>query len=243
MSVHILAFDTSSHVTAVAVTRDDLVLSEEATPCAERHAQTLLPRVQACLASAKLALADIDLIAVGIGPGSFTGVRVGLATAKGFALASGTPLRGVVSLTALARAAFDADGADPGALLAPMLDAHKAEVFGALYACAKDGELVQLVPPFHAPPQLAAARIRQATEGRRTQLVGSGFRLYAEQITTLLADALVLAPAFDTPSASALAREARRAFLREGASDASGLVPLYLRGSDAQLPKSPLRLS
>ena len=106
MTLHVLAFDTSSQLTVVAVMRDDLVLAEDAGPskgdlqASGSHAQTLLPRVQACLAAAQLTLSDIGLIAVGIGPGSFTGVRVGLATAKGFALACSTPVRGVVSLAA-----------------------------------------------------------------------------------------------------------------------------------------------
>ena len=129
-----LAFDTSSSITAVALLEEQMLLAEEPHASQDKHAQTLLPRIQACLSQAGRELKDVDVFAVGIGPGSFTGVRVGLATAKGFVLATKKPIRGVVSLSALCRAASAHLGASArGALVAPALDAWKGEVFAALY--------------------------------------------------------------------------------------------------------------
>ena len=108
MPARILAFDTSANATAVAIVDGDRVFAEEAIETTSgRHAETLLPRIERCLAASSLTLADLELIAVGVGPGSFTGVRVGIATAKGLALATGIPVRGVVSLASLALAAFE----------------------------------------------------------------------------------------------------------------------------------------
>ena len=103
--MRVLAFDTSTAVTAVALLDGVRVLAEDEGPNEDRHGDVLLPRVQGVLAGAGLALGEVELIAVGIGPGSFTGLRIGLATAKGLALATGIPRRGVCSRRALAAGA------------------------------------------------------------------------------------------------------------------------------------------
>lgn len=239
--MHVLAFDTSTDITAVAVTRDGQVLAEAHEPSQEKHAEILLSRVQACLARAGLALAEIDLFAVGIGPGSFTGVRVGLATAKGFALGTGKPVRGESSLSTLAEAAFASGSVAEGTLCVPLLDAHKGEVFAAVYARAAGGELECVVPGFHALPEAALARLSEAVGGKPHAVFGGGYRRYAERLP-LLSAGRALEVALDVPRASALAALALRHYEREGASDLVRLSPEYLRGSDAQLPSRPLRL-
>ncbi|HKU39992.1 MAG TPA: tRNA (adenosine(37)-N6)-threonylcarbamoyltransferase complex dimerization subunit type 1 TsaB [Polyangiales bacterium] len=234
-----LAFDTSASVTAVALLEDARVLAEDSTPSDERHAESLLPRVQHCLSQAAVALRDIDVFAVGIGPGSFTGVRVGVATAKGLALATGKPVRGVVSLAALAWSARElAPAAD--VLVAPILEAYKGEVFAALYAIGPErSELV--VPPLHAAPEAAAAQLAAAAAGRAVHVLGSGYRRYAQQLGAGW-DVRPLAAEWDAPRARHIAAEARRLLAQEGPSDLGLLAPLYVRGSDAQLPKTPLKL-
>jgi tRNA threonylcarbamoyladenosine biosynthesis protein TsaB len=255
MVSRMLAFDTSADVTAVAVLEADEVIVEDSAATAERHAETLLPRIEECLERAHLSLSDIDVFAVGVGPGSFTGVRVGVATAKGLAFATGKPLRGVVSLAALAASVIDIPAESPSALgvlesdpgptllVAPILDAYKGEVFAALYSVtAKQTTL--LAEPFHALPEVAAAQIARAAEGRVLRVLGSGYRRYAERIGPHW-DARgisVLDPKWDTPHARHIAREAWRLLGTEGPSDVARLAPLYVRDSDAQLPKAPLRL-
>jgi tRNA threonylcarbamoyladenosine biosynthesis protein TsaB len=242
MASRMLAFDTSADVTAVAVLEDDRVLVEDSAASAERHAETLLPRIEQCLERAGIALSEIDVFAVGIGPGSFTGVRVGVATAKGLALATGKPLRGVVSLAALAGSALECDP-QPELLVAPILDAYKGEVFAALYAVSAQHTTL-LATPFHATPEVAAAQLAWAAEGRELRVLGSGYRRYTGPISSHWGATKVIAldALWDTPHARHIAREARRLLGVEGASDLARLAPLYVRDSDAKLPDAPLRL-
>src|SRR3982751_4941760 len=128
MGSRMLAFDTSCRITAVALLEDARVLVEDSTSSEERHAESLLPRIEHCLAAAGFTLRDVDVFAVGIGPGSFTGVRVGVATAKGLGLATGKPVRGVASLAALAASVLELSQ-QSDALVAPILEAYKGEVF------------------------------------------------------------------------------------------------------------------
>jgi tRNA threonylcarbamoyladenosine biosynthesis protein TsaB len=236
MSPRILAFDTSATVTSVAVCSGSSVIVEHEHADNDRHAEILLPRVQACLAQAGLALSDIDLLGVGIGPGSFTGVRVGVATAKGLGLGLQLPVCGVVSLEALALGA-----AERGEWLAPCLDAFKGELFGALYRMTEAMGLQLVLPPFHAAPIAALERIAAAAPGCALTLFGNGLRRYAAEVT-LPAAARLLEEQFDVPRARHIARLALAAHERGEVSDVATLTPLYLRGSDAQLPKTPLQL-
>ncbi len=231
--MRILAFDTCTPTASVAVVDGEVTLAEINASVEARHGETLLPRIEKVLERAGLDLASLDLLAVGIGPGSFTGVRVGLATAKGLALASGKPLRGVVSLRTMARGAYGADVP----LVAPVLDAYKGEVYSALYAYSAAGEIEQRLAPLHAPPEQAAPVLARALDGAPVLLCGGGARRYSETLLSPLDDGARLAdPARDLPNAVHLAREAQLAFEREGASDLFALEPLYLRPSDARLP-------
>jgi tRNA threonylcarbamoyladenosine biosynthesis protein TsaB len=241
----VLAFDTSATVTSVAVCDGSRVLAEDDSVSGDRHAELLLPRVERCLAQSGLTLGDIDLIGVGIGPGSFTGVRVGVATAKGFGLSLQKPVCGVVSLTALAEAAAGAAVraalVRDGEWLAPLLDAFKGEVFGALYRVTPQGVLLEL-EPFHAAPAAALARISAAVGSHPLTLFGAGLRRYAAEFGELPSDARLLEPAFDVPRARFVASLAEQAVARGEVVELAQLAPLYLRDSDAQLPKIPLRL-
>ena len=165
MGLRILAFDTSANLTSVAVCDGAQLLVEDENADRDRHAEVLLPRVQRCLSQSGLRLEDIDLFAVGIGPGSFTGVRVGVATAKGFGLALKRPVCGVVSLAALATGA-----AADGEWLAPVLDAFKGEVFGALYRATELGLQARVLEPFSCGTgAVALARIALQAAGERTR--------------------------------------------------------------------------
>jgi tRNA threonylcarbamoyladenosine biosynthesis protein TsaB len=236
--MRILAFDTSSAVTAVAVTDGDRVLAHDDRPGEQRHAELLLPRIEAALARAQLELAAIELIAVGIGPGSFTGLRVGLATAKGLALATRLPLCGVSSLRVLGRAL---DACDKLAVCA--LDAGKGELFGAVYG-RRAGELETLIAPLRAEPAVfARTLLERGLPAAGLLWCGAGARRYAAELAGVLDAPLQLAePSYDVPSGQHVAAEALARFRREGPSDLSALEPVYLRGSDAKLPDEPLAL-
>jgi tRNA threonylcarbamoyladenosine biosynthesis protein TsaB len=240
MPLRVLAIDTSAEITSVAVCDGAQLLAEDDEKASDKHAEILLPRLQHCLERAGVRLADIDLLAVGIGPGSFTGVRVGIATAKGLALALQKPLCPVVSLAALALAASEA-AADPDARLAPCLDAFKGEVFAALYRRAEAGVSATLAP-LHALPGDASVQLATALAGASVVLFGAGYRRYESAFADLSPRARVLPEAFDAPRARHIAQLALAAFARGEIPALSKVLPLYVRDSDAQLPKQPLRI-
>jgi tRNA threonylcarbamoyladenosine biosynthesis protein TsaB len=103
----ILSFDTSADFCAAALVRADTALACDSLPMSRGHAEALVPLVQKLCAEAGIKLSDVDLIGATVGPGSFTGVRTGIAAAKGFALAAGCPAIGVSSLDAVALGAKD----------------------------------------------------------------------------------------------------------------------------------------
>jgi len=233
--VKVLAIDTSTPLGSVALVADGQVRAEIAASVQARHGRVLLPHVELVLSRAGVAPEEVDLFAVGIGPGSFTGVRVGVATAKGLALATGRPLRGVISLGALARGL----GAAPFAV--PVVDAHRGEVFAAAF-CAPEGALGDpVVAPFHAPPEEAGRRLRAVLGPGLAVLCGDGLRRYEEPFCAALGGPFRLAPPLlDPPRAAVVAQLAEEDFARDGPSDLAALEPLYLRPSDAKLPAEPL---
>lgn len=228
----VLALDTSTFLGTVAVVRDGALLAELSASVRATHGETLLPHVQHALKLSGVRLAEIDLLAVGIGPGSFTGVRIGVATAKGLALAERKPLVGVTSLSTLARGLSFGSG-----FAVPVLDAHKGEVYCAAYARDARGELEEVLAPFHAQPALAAERLRGLAEGQTLWLAGDGLDRYGDAFLGALGQPFVRVPRLmDVPRAACLAHEAVRGFEAYGPSDLAQLEPMYLRPSDAKLP-------
>jgi tRNA threonylcarbamoyladenosine biosynthesis protein TsaB len=154
--VTLLGLDTSTSAASACVLRADGE-SFEVLPAPERlkgppaHAAELLPAVAEAMGRAGVRWGDLDAIAVGAGPGTFTGLRIGIATARALASANGLPLRRVSSLAALA-AGIDAP------LRLPLIDARRGELFGALYEGG-----TQLWPPFAAAPADLIERLRQDT--------------------------------------------------------------------------------
>jgi tRNA threonylcarbamoyladenosine biosynthesis protein TsaB len=152
--VTVLGVDTSTAASAACVLRSDgevFEVAPEPSSLGEppAHARELMPAVAQVLKRAGLGLGDLEAIAVGVGPGTFTGLRIGIATARALAKANELPLKPVSSLAALA-AGIDAE------LALPVIDAKRGEVFAALHR--SDGGA--LWPPFAAPPEDVAERVR-----------------------------------------------------------------------------------
>jgi tRNA threonylcarbamoyladenosine biosynthesis protein TsaB len=238
--MNVLAIDTSTAITAVAVLADNVVRAEDNAATDQKHGDVVLPRVQAVLAAAGLTLAEIDLIAVGVGPGSFTGLRVGLATVKGLGFALQKPVRGVSSPLAIALAALER-----APQVVVLLDAFKGEVYAGVFRRGADGSksAIQAVPLFHASPSEAAARALAVLDPASAAIVcGDGVRRYEAEIMPLLgAGRVALGPAeLDAPRGARVAELALRDFGQYGPSDLATLEPTYVRGSDARLPDRPL---
>jgi tRNA threonylcarbamoyladenosine biosynthesis protein TsaB len=169
--VSLLGIDTSTPASAACVLRDGGERFEVAPDPARlsagpAHARELMPAIAEVMERAGLDFRDLEAIAVGIGPGTFTGLRIGIATARSLASASELQLRPVSSLAALAAGMGD-DGAAADALL-PLIDARRGEVFGALHGAG--GEL--LWPPFVAAPEEVAERVRES--GFSVRAAGDG---------------------------------------------------------------------
>ena len=225
----LLAIDTSTHLGSVAVVDGGRLLAEVSARVRARHGETLLPHVQHVLAQAGVSPGELGLIAAGLGPGSFTGLRVGVATAKGLALALGVPIIGVCTLRVLARGL-----GGHGTLAVPVVDAHKGEVFAAIYRTGD--RLTEIVAPFHASPARAAAHLRPALQaGGPVLTCGDGARRYAAELATAFGEEAMAAEVFDAPRAALLAVEALQQMATHGPSDLRALEPMYVPPNDAAL--------
>ena len=167
--MRVLGIETATSIASVGIVDADHVAAEQTLPMRGNHARTLLPLIDEVLAAAGMGVRDLGLLAVSIGPGSFTGLRIGLSVAKGLALATGLPVSGVPTLEAYARRA----GPRPG-LLCPVLDARKGEVYAAAFRWSGD-EPVCVAAPVAVTPERFAASLRPPCT-----LVGDGVDAYFE---------------------------------------------------------------
>lgn len=216
--VLVLALDTSTAATSVALVGDTGVLSERSEVAANRHGELLSPLIAAVIEEAGARAADLTMVAVGVGPGPFTGLRVGMVTAVSIADALNVPVRGVCSLDAVAWAA-DRRWSD-GFLV--VTDARRKEVYWARYA---DGHRVD-------GPRVDRPEVVAELAGPGVILVGHAAALYATVFEAQTIDA-----AAGYPGAAAIARLAQ---------DDAWVVPvqpMYLRRPDARPPGAPKRVT
>ena len=228
------AFESATELAGVALVEDGTVVAEVRAIGRRLHAETLLPALDETLALAGHRLEDLDAVAVDTGPGLFTGLRVGVATAKGLAQGRGIGVLGVSSLDVLAH--LGADTGWPGSILA-VVDARRAEVFAARYDNAGGSETVngaRLVRPEVLAGELAKERAEDP-DGPPLLLVGDGARRYAEQLTsvegTVLAGASLAHP---TPGGVGVLAS-RRLVGGAVALPPEAVVPQYLREADARI--------
>jgi tRNA threonylcarbamoyladenosine biosynthesis protein TsaB len=220
--VRALGIDTATAIASVGLVTSDATV-ERQRQMASSHARTLLPTIDDVLAAADVGLEAVDLFAISVGPGSFTGLRIGLAVVKGLALATGKPVVGVPTLPAYALAV----GARPGMVWA-VLDARKGEVYAAAYRWR--GETLEEVV---APAALAPS----ALDGRLAApctVVGDGVDTYGERWSSVPGLAQ-LRLADRPPSGAVVARLGATLLAAEGAADLAVLEPRYHRLSEAEL--------
>ena len=219
----VLAFDTAQGALSAAIHDGEGVLASAFELRARGHAEELLPMIETVLAESALGFGDLDALAVTIGPGTFTGLRVGLAAARGIALAQGLPLVGITTLEAVAGDV----AAEPDEAIVAAFDARRGEI----YLQAFDAALVPLTEPMLVA---VAEASRHLPPHRKLLLVGTGATLLDEALhgfVRRLADAPAQ-PRAETVAWLAgrrLEAEGREAFRRAPA-------PLYIRAPDAKLP-------
>ena len=239
----ILSLDTTTRAGSCALLQDGRVLREQASNASRDQAERLPGDLAALLEREGTRLEAIDAFAVATGPGSFTGLRVGIATMQGLAMATGKPLIGVSAFDALARLAGDADrdrlrspsfGGQEGPRRTPegprrtatWIDAWRGEVFAAVY---EDGR--EAGAPVVAPP---GALIEQL-KGGPTRFTGDGAALYETQIRAGLGDAARFTSPVAPPLAGAVAVLAGEAFRAGQRPLPHAIRPIYVRRSDAEL--------
>ena len=216
--MNILAFDTATEWCSAALWRDGDCLARE-IHAGQRHSDLLVPMVMAMLGDAGLGLKDLDGLAYGMGPGSFTGLRIACGVAQGLALGASLPVLGVPTLEALAEEARAKHGAER---VATCLDARMNEVYAGLYAWEEDGWRC-LAGPRVCPPGEAPEPETEGFVG-----VGSGFAAYPA-LQLRLEGRLTLSDSSLIPHARAIARLAAPRFARGQGLPAEAAEPLYIR--------------
>lgn len=224
--MNILAVDTSGPVAGVAVLKDGEMAYEGAAVNRLTHSVNLMPMIEEAVNRSGLSVDDIDLYSCVTGPGSFTGVRIGVSAVKGMAHGAGKPCVGVDALEALASGVCMSD-----ALLCPIQDARAGQVYGAAFLPG--------MPPVRILPDMAEklpAFIEKAlekAEGRKLLFVGDGVKTYRKAIEDLLGERALFAPAhmsYLRPASAALLAHEYQA----NAVDYLTLMPVYLRAPQAE---------
>lgn len=228
-----LALDTSTRAQVVALLDDQRLLAHRQHRIAYNHGSTMLRVLEELLADHELRLADCDLLVAGLGPGSFTGLRVGLACAKGLARAASIPLVGVSSLASVAHAAACAA---PGRPICAAADARRREIYAGVYLAEEGGVTRAIVEDrAWAPADLAAELGRIAQESGAVTLLGRGLEKFPQVHEHQDPRVVVRAPALSTPDGVALALLGRQRLGAHGADDLIRLEPNYVRPSDAEI--------
>ncbi len=221
----LLAVDTSTRSCGVAVTDGEAVMAEATYNGPRTHSRHLMPMVRSVLGLAGLTVAELDGLAVVLGPGTFTGLRIGVGAVKGLAEAGDKPVVGVSSLRALAeQARLDSR------LICPLIDARRGEVYFSRFR-SRDGILHREIPDAVAPPEKAVEAIREPC-----LFVGSGAALYREKLTGVLGSRAAFVPdGLHIVRAAIVANLGAARLSRGETEDAGAITPLYIRKSDAEL--------
>lgn len=223
--MNILGIETSTRTGSVAVMSENGVVAQYSLNIEVTHSERLMSTIDRVLRDTGTALAAIDGFAVAIGPGSFTGLRIGIATVKGLALATGKPVAAVPTLEAIAwnipHAAYP---------VCPLLDARKNEVYAALYAW----EGPALVTRIHEQV-IALGRLPDQLRGR-TVFTGEAAYLYRAELERLFGENALFAPQSAVlPSAAAVAERGREMFRQDRSVDPDSLAPMYIRRPEAEV--------
>ena len=225
----ILSIDTATPCSSVALTlgtrQGGRVVAAFSLTGKVTHSRRLLSVIDLLMVETARTWQDIDGIAISLGPGSFTGLRIGMATAKGLAAAAGKVLIGISTLDALASKCVS------DKLICAVLDARKKEVYAAFYRLGDDGLIERVSEQAVLAPQELAAQVTEPVI-----MVGDGALVYGDFFRTLLGERVVLAPAqLHEPSASSLGLLAEEKLIRNELLDLAEGVPTYIRSSDAEL--------
>ncbi len=231
----ILALDTTTRAGSLALVRDHALLETFAGDAERTHATRLPGDILDCLRRHALSLADVDLYGVATGPGSFTGLRIGIATIQGLAFAGGRAVVGISALDALAEAPGPASAVRTATLRAAWMDAQRGEVYACLYRAA-GGRWTEAAAASVGQPRDVLAEWGPALAGLETAFVGDGALAYAELIGKALGDSARIARPVP-PLAPAIATLAELGAAAGHALPPHAIRPVYIRRPDAELAR------
>lgn len=222
--MNVLGLDSATDACSAAVLRNGQIVAHRFEGARRGHAEILMPMVRDCMADADMAFAALDLIATTVGPGGFTGLRIGLSSARALALAADTPLIGVTTLEAVARAQSPATSP-----LLVVLDTKRTDIYWQIFA--PDGTALT------EPAANLASEIAPSLPDAPIALAGNAKELLKDALPDrrppfLLADGPAL------PDAACVARIGVERFASESDARLKAPTPLYLRPPDAKLPGS-----
>jgi len=223
----LLCMDTSGPVAGVALMENGVIRYEAMAVNSFTHSQSILPMVEEAYLRTGISVEKTDYFAVTVGPGSFTGVRIGVSTVKALAHAAGKPCIAVDALESMAKGVQPFSG-----VICPIQDARAGQVYGAAFA----GESMERLLP-DEPLKLEEYLQKAAGFGKKMLFLGDGMPVHREKIAAILGDKAIFAPAhlayLRPAAAAALAWEKK-----DTAVDYLELEPLYLRAPQAERQKN-----
>lgn len=224
--MRILGIESSSLVASVAVVTDDILTAEYTVNFKKTHSQTLLPMIDEMLKLLEIGPETVDAIAVAGGPGSFTGLRIGSATAKGLGLALNKPLIHIPTVDAMAYNMYSSS-----ALICPIMDARRSQVYTGLYHFEDSFEIVKE----QCPMDIRSLAEELNGRGERVVFLGDGVPVYREQLEELLTVPCSFAPAHVNRQRAGAVAALGAVYYREGRTEtAAEHGPDYLRKSQAE---------
>ena len=223
----ILGLDSSGIVASVAIVEDDVLIAEYTVNYKKTHSQTLLPMLDEIAKMTELDLNSIDAIVVAAGPGSFTGLRIGSATAKGLGLALKKPLIAIPTVEGLAYNLYDISG-----LICPIMDARRKQVYTGIYRFT-DHQLKVLEDQMAVPMETVIEKLNQY--GEAVTFLGDGVSVFHELIAEKMTVPYSFAPAHVNKQRAAAVAALGEIYYRQGKTEtAMEHVPDYLRVSQAE---------
>lgn len=243
MNPNILAIDTSSKYLCLSIAKNDKLVAAMRKPFARELSGKIIPSIDTALKQSKLSLKAIDYFGIGLGPGSFTGLRIGLAVIKGLAFPSDKPIVGVGSLDVLARAVSNHSG-----LVCPIVDARRSLVYTAIYEM-KDGHLMRKSRYLLVSVEKLLSRLK-GKDG--VVFLGNGLNLYADELKKKLGSLCIFADEslwyprpenlylsvkekINASTVFSIDTERRRSIKNKEFSDLHKLVPIYLYPKECQI--------
>lgn len=224
----VLAVDTSAKSVSCAVVRDQRVLASAYANTGLTHSQTLMPMIQNMLQTATITIKQIDALAVNAGPGSFTGVRIGVSAVKGMAFTEGLPCVSVSTLESMAETV----GVLPGTVICGVMDARCQQVYSALFSINEDGCCIRLTED----TALSISDLCEQLKMLKSPivLVGDGSELCYKAMCDAVPDLHLASSAIRYQSAVGAALVAERRLAAGETMAASELLPVYLRLPQAE---------